>query len=51
MERVVQILAEERARKSAADCDVEVLVAVAGDPGKHEAGVWLIRSGEAPHRV
>jgi hypothetical protein len=46
VERVEAILTDERAKNTIADRDVEVLYAVAGDSGKHEAGVWLIRQGE-----
>jgi hypothetical protein len=39
-------LLEEQASKAAGDREIEILYVVAGDPGQHEIGVWLIRQGE-----
>ena len=45
VEQAKEIL-EEQAAKAAGDQEVEILYAVAGEAGKHERGVWLIRRGE-----
>jgi hypothetical protein len=44
VERAKDIL-EEQASEAAAEREVEILYAVTGETGEHEAGVWLIRKG------
>ena len=49
-ERAREIL-EEEASKAAVDREVEVLYALTGETGGHEAGVWYIRRGETTRLV
>lgn len=50
VERARDIL-EEQASEAAGDQEVEVLYAVAGETGAHEAGVWLIKQGQVARLV
>lgn len=47
VEQVMEMLAHLH-ESEAADRQVEVLYAVAGETGEHEKGLWLMRRGEAP---
>jgi hypothetical protein len=51
VDRAAAILAEEQAVEAAADREVEILYAVAGETGKHEKCLWLIRRGERTRLV